>query len=73
MHARRCNDGPGQRGTRQEGNSALPQKRGFGVRYPVLDFFDVNKGKSNVSEKDSHGLNYYQAKLSDGSRNYNHL
>lgn len=50
------------RGPRQEGNSAFPQKGGFGVGYPDLDFFFfyVNKGKSNTSEKDSHGLNYYQ-------------
>lgn len=36
-------------------------------------FFYVNKGKSSISEKDSHGLNYDQAQLSDGSGNQNHL
>lgn len=33
----------------------------------------ASKGKSNISESYSHMLTYYQVKLSDGPRNYNHL
>lgn len=43
------------------------------THFLIYLFFYVNKGKSNISKKDSHGLNYDQTQLSDRSRNRNHL
>lgn len=47
-------------------------KRCSGINHTVLNSA-ASKGKSNISESYSHMLTYYQVKLSDGPRNYNHL